>query len=271
MKKVFVSYGDNNFKRSKRRIKREAISSGWFDYIEIFSPEKLTSDFRATFSSILSYPRGAGYWIWKLDVLEQAFSAISEGDIVVYLDSGCHINHLGAKRFGDYIEMLRYSEFGFISFQLPHLEKEYTTKECFDALRIPNDSEIRDSGQINATALISKKCDHALAVVADFRRVLTLDPLIITDFYNKSQNTFFIDHRHDQSLLSILRKTHGSLLLQDETYFPIFANPKSNLATKLIFKLHRKFESPLLDKAYFARFYSSESSASPFWALRYRI
>ena len=43
--------------------------------------------------------RGGGYWIWKLDIIKQAFSKIKENDIIVYLDSGCTLNKSGKKRF----------------------------------------------------------------------------------------------------------------------------------------------------------------------------
>ena len=43
--------------------------------------------------------------------------------------------------------------------------------------------------------------------------------LLFTDYYNNNQYTFFIDNRHEQSVFSIIRKIHGSILLKDETWF----------------------------------------------------
>ena len=44
---------------------------------------------------------------------------------------------------------------------------------------------------------------------------MSINHLLITDMINKS----FIDHRHDQSILSEIVCKYGSLKLLDETYF----------------------------------------------------
>ena len=274
MKILFVSYADKNFAQSKKRIMHEAKSSRWFDNIKIFSENSLGRDFCRKFSSILSEPRGGGYWIWKLDVLEQAFQSCSLGDIIVYCDAGCHINHLGSQRFQEYIEMLYASDYGFLSFQLTHPEKNYTTKECFEHFQVPVESEIRTSSQILSGVIIARKCDHSLSLIEGFRTALLKNPLIITDHYNHSQDIGFLDHRHDQSMLSILRKQYGSILIPDETWFPEFAihkatdNPpmQARILVKSLVKL--SFLPCLYDNSYFAKIASEKSTVAPFWALR---
>lgn len=50
--------------------------------------------------------------------------------------------------------------------------------------------------------------------------VLRKNPLIITDVYNKYQTTDFIDNRHDQSVLSVMRKKwNNSVYIDDETFW----------------------------------------------------
>ena len=227
MQVIFVSYGNKRYRLSKKRIKQEALSCMWFDKIEIFSPKTLSMSFRHQFASVLSNKRGGGFWIWKLDVLEQAFATGNDGDIIVYCDAGCHINESGKKRFKEYIDILQYSEHGMLSFQMGHVEQTYTTEECFQALEIPTNSPIRTTGQICATILVAKRCEHTALILSEFRKLLVKNPLIITDEYNGAQASYFIDHRHDQSILSILRKKHGSALIQDETYFRNFGCPES--------------------------------------------
>lgn len=227
MQVIFVSYGNKRYRYSKKRIKQEALSCTWFDKIEIFSPKMLSLDFRHQFSSILSEKRGGGYWIWKLDVLEQAFSAGNDGDIIVYCDAGCHINESGKKRFKEYIDILQGSEHGMLSFQMGHIEQTYTTEECFQALEIQANSWIRTTGQICATILVAKRCDHTALILSEFHKLPAANLLIITDYYNHAQDSFFIDHRHDQSILSVLRKKYGSALIKDETYFRNFGCPES--------------------------------------------
>ena len=60
--------------------------------------------------------------------------------------------------------------------------------------------------------------------------VLRSDHLLVTDHYNElEQSSDFIDNRHDQSILSLVRKKHGSIILIDETYFQPFGNKESML------------------------------------------
>ena len=69
MKIHFISYGNDRFKKSKERIKQEAIDFGEFDSVEVFGPEDLDEDFRKEYSDVLSVQRGGGYWIWKPQIL----------------------------------------------------------------------------------------------------------------------------------------------------------------------------------------------------------
>ena len=276
MKVIFVSYGDKNFTQSKKRIKHEAESSMWFDKIKIFSKNSLSKDFCRKFSSILSEPRGGGYWAWKLDVLEQTFQSCCFGDIIVYCDAGCHINHLGNQRFQEYIEMLYASNYGFLSFQLAHPEQSYTTKECFEHFQVPVESKIRTSCQINGGVIIARKCDHSISLLDEFRSALLKNPLIITDHYNHLQDLGFLDHRHDQSILSILRKQYGSVLIPDETWFPEFANHKAtdkpSMSARLLAKSFNKlsFLPYMSDNSLFVKYASEKSTVAPFWTLRMR-
>ncbi len=67
---------------------------------------------------------------------------------MIYLDAGCSININGKTRFNEYIEMLNSSNESIISFQMPHLEKKYTTKEIFNYFNIDRNDKIANNGQI---------------------------------------------------------------------------------------------------------------------------
>lgn len=227
MKKIFLSYGNHRYKQSSLRIKAEALATDWFDDVRVFSTGDLTVQFREDFAAVLSQPRGAGYWLWKLDLLEQAFAHGASGDLVFYCDAGCSVNRLASARFQEYVDLLAASDHGMISFQMGFPEETYTTQECFEALGVPEGSDIRVSGQIAATVIIAKVCEPAAVILREFRRLMQRDPLVITDYYNAHQLPFFIDHRHDQSIFSILRKQFGSIVIPDEMYFQPFGCPIS--------------------------------------------
>ena len=224
----FVTYGNSLYNNSKTRLREESINSGWFDTITICGPENLTKEFKHEFSDILQKPRGAGYWIWKFDIIKQQLAKLANNDILIYLDAGCSINTNGKIRFNEYIEMLNNSNESIISFQMPHVEKKYTIKELFHHFNMNVNDNNGNSGQIMATILIMKNTEKMIKIIDECINVLRIDHLLVTDHYNKiKQCSEFKDNRHDQSILSLVRKKHGSIILKDETYFNPFGNKES--------------------------------------------
>lgn len=223
-----ITYGNALYNRSKIRIKNEALKTKWFDSINLYGPNKLTPQFKETFKDILNKKRGAGYWIWKLDIIKQKLSEINENDILIYIDAGCTINKNGYKRFNEYINLLNKSEYGIISFQLKSYEKKYTTKEIFNYFNLKSDSNIINTKQYAGGILIIKKNDHIKKILEVYEETLLDNPLLITDYYNnKNQDKEFKDNRHDQSIFSVIRKIYGSIVIPDETYFKNFNSVKA--------------------------------------------
>lgn len=223
----FITYGNENFKNSKVRICKEANLFGVFDSIRSYGPEDLDQSFVEKFKDVLKLKRGSGYWIWKWNIIEKKMKEIDDGDFLVYLDAGSTVNYNGKQRFMDYLKLLENSEYGFLSFQLPHSEKKWTTKQIFDYFDIDIDSEIAISGQLLATVLIIKKNLHSVKIISECLKCIEYDQLLVTDYYSK-QESYFEENRHDQSILSVVRKIHGSLVIsEDETYIVPFGGKES--------------------------------------------
>ena len=224
----FVTYGNNIYNKSKKRLDKESTNSGWFDTITICGPEHLSKEFKSEFNDILEKPRGAGYWIWKFDIIKQQLTKLANNDILIYVDAGCSININGKQRFNEYIEMLNNSNESIISFQMPHIENKYTNKELFHHFNMNVNDNNGNSGQIVGGILIMKNTEIMMKIIDECINVLRIDHLLVTDYYNKmEQSSEFKDNRHDQSILSLVRKKYGSIVLTDETYFQPFGNKES--------------------------------------------
>lgn len=222
-----ITYGNNLYYDSKKRLVEEARNFGEFDMIKDFGPEDLSEDFKEKYRDVLMMPRGAGYWIWKLDIIEQSLKDMIDGQILIYLDAGCSFNVKGKKRFNQYIQMLKESNYDIISFQMKkEIEREYTTRQIFDALEIKKDGKKACSGQYIATVLIMKKGKHLRLLLDKMKEILEKDMYLFTDKYNQKQheeNNRFKDNRHDQSVFSLIRKKYGSeVIVGDETWFDNF-------------------------------------------------
>ena len=213
-----ITYGSNKFVNSKKRMMVMGMKCGWFNSVKMYGPEDLTSEFKSKYSDILKLKRGGGYWIWKYDIIKQRLDEIKDGDYLVYLDAGCTINRNGHNRFKEYLDILKNNKYGIISFIMnQYIEREWTTKELFNYFKIDLNDKIATSGQILGGILIMKKCPHTYKIIEECHKVIEKDKYLITNKYNSNQNNYFNENRHDQSILSIIRKIFGSVIINDET------------------------------------------------------
>jgi hypothetical protein len=224
-----VTYGNETYNNSKKRLREESIKSGWFDTINIHGHDNLSEEFKMEFNDILKRPRGAGYWIWKFDIIKQHLTKLANNDILIYMDAGCSINTNGKTRFNEYIELLNNSSESIISFQCKGaIENRYTIKELFHYFNMNVNDNNGNSRQIVGGILIMKNTEKMMKIIDECINVLRTDHFLVTDHYNKmGQCSGFIDNRHDQSILSLVRKKRGSIVLMDETYFQPFGNKES--------------------------------------------
>lgn len=237
----FITFGNDRFQRSKKRICQEARKTNWFDSITCYSPENISKEFKEKHNNIINDSFGAGYMIWKYDIIPKKLSEINENDILIYLDAGCTINQKAHKRFREYIDLLNKNDKGIISFQMctdPVPEYVWTVSEIFKFYNIENNNEIYNSNQYLSGILIMKKCEHLKLILDKCIEILNHNNLVITNQYvekNKKENKDFKDNRHDQSILSVVRKKYNSIVLPDETYWakndrPDFKNDKAKIS-----------------------------------------
>lgn len=215
----FFSYGDQKYTNSKLRIKNEALNFG-FDKVNIYGREDLDLDFVEKTIPYINNPRGGGYWLWKSFFLKKTFDEMSDGDFCVYADAGCTVNPNGKDRFNYYKDLINTSGSGILSFRMDGLDEErYTTEEIFKHFGISFDSEIRKSGQIMATILVLLKNQKSQKLVDEYFELAMTKPNLFSDDYNFVNNCErFVDNRHDQSILSVMRKKYQTAEIQDETY-----------------------------------------------------
>lgn len=216
-----ISYADAKFARTMVRLLREARAFGRFQSIRGYGPSDLDQDFKRKFKHLLEKERGGGYWIWKFGVISKRLAEILDGDFLVYLDAGSSVNPRGRERFEEYLAMLNTSDRGVISFEMDvngFMERKWTTGHIFRHFQVLSNKSITESGQYYGGVLIMQKKPHLLRCLESAEEALSSDPLMITDVYNSGKNLpGFIENRHDQSVLSVVRKVCGSIVIRDES------------------------------------------------------
>ena len=218
----FLTYGDTyKYRTSKKHLISLARYSGFFENCISLSKKDLDQNFVNKYQAILNEERGGGFYIWKPKIISQTLNEISIGDIVVYTDAGSTFNFHAEKRFYEYIEMLNSSEYGNLRFEnkKENLEKYWTNKEIFQEFNLDPESEHGNSVQLMGGHLIFKKNPHSLDFLNHFFEIIDADSKLITDFYNENQIPGFKENRHDQSIMSLITKIYGGVILKNETYF----------------------------------------------------
>ena len=164
---------------------------------------------------IESNSRGYGYWIWKPYIIKKQLEKMNENDVLVYVDSGCEMNVLGVQRLYEYMAKTAETDTGILGFIHRNLyEKEWTKMDVFAKM---DAYEFADTTQISANALFIRKCSASVEIINKWYDTCC-DYSVINDTPSTIPNDpTFNEHRHDQSILSILLKKHQCLLLYDET------------------------------------------------------
>lgn len=202
----FVTYGDEKYSNSKKRIVAEA--SPFFDEIHVYGPSDVEM-------STSKQTRGGGYWIWKPRIIKDALERMKDGEVLVYADSGCTINASAHNRLKEYLN----TKCG-LFFQLEHLEKFYTKEDVFKYFSAP---AMKETPMIMATSFVLRKTPESVQLVDAW---CSVPEILFTDAYTHANDSCFIDHRHDQSILSVLVKLNPDpfTVIKDETwpFFPQF-------------------------------------------------
>jgi len=220
-KTVFLTFGgpSRNYHDAVKRICNEALQFNIFDSIIGLTDLHLKNhaNFYTRHKQFMeTNPRGYGYWIWKPYIVQQQLASMNENDILVYADAGCVMNINGVRRMHEYFEMVNNSEYGILSFQLEHSEKTWSKMDLIEYLGVHEHS---NTNQCISGVFIIRKCKHTTDLVNKwYETCCNYDLISDTPSVSKNDDSF-IEHRHDQSVLSLLLKKHGSIIIDDETYF----------------------------------------------------
>lgn len=173
--------------------------------------------------------RGFGVWLWKPYIVKQQLEEMEENDILVYADAGCMLNIRGRQRLIEYFKIITESKYGSIGFkhnnewvprspQEGHIERVWTKGCVFDHFNART-HEIANTSQLVGGTFILRKCEHVMKMVNLWYETCCNYELLLDEPYSMSSFPDFREHRHDQSIFSIIRKIHGSTTLDNEVYF----------------------------------------------------
>lgn len=210
---VFLNYSNRKFAMQRRFGAFCAKQFGKFDRIISLDPGCIDGEFAARNRHILSAKRGGGYWLWKPYVILQQLRLLEAGDLLVYCDAGSFFTG-PVPRILAAMEPIKQD---ICSFELPYSEKQFTNRATLDALA-PGNLAIAESNQVMGGFHFIRKSSFTLHYYETFLRH-ACDENLITDRGTRpgQEDQVFLEHRHDQSIHSVLYKLNGLKPVGDAT------------------------------------------------------
>ncbi|QIU96550.1 hypothetical protein [Bacteroides faecium] len=198
MKKYLVTYADESFKDAGERLMVTSRQLGVFDDCLLYSREDLTSEMRN--SPIMRFPRGGGYWAWKSDVILQMLDKINWGDYVVYVDAGCYVYHSG--EWGKMWRSLK--GYDLILFRIPNQIKRWIKRDTLNYFGVSLNNNLMEQYLVAGGVIFFKKTPFTISFFESWRKLALEKYYLFVDSKRVDEYPDFIEHRHDQAILSLL-------------------------------------------------------------------
>ena len=203
---VTISYGDSKYEKQLEFNGKSAFEFAKADEFYGYTPNDIDEDFKKKNEYILSKGRGNGYWLWKPYFLYKTLTEkLNYGDFLIYSDAAIIYVDLAQKL----VDFLNEKNVDMYLHRLPHLEKQYTKRDAFILLGV-DAPFYAETGQFNAAFQIYRKTKFTEFFLKEYL-YYAQDKRIITDDENEmgvGNYEGFRDHRHDQSILSLLTKKY---------------------------------------------------------------
>jgi hypothetical protein len=204
-KVVLLNYANKSFITSQKLNSKTAKSIGCFDEIRSFNSNDIDVEFQKLNMKILCKKRGNGFWLWKPYFIKKVLDELNFGEFLFYCDSGSYFTN----SIRDLIELSIEKQQDIIPFELTHLESKWTKRDAFVLMEC-NSEIFYNTNQRLGGFVLFKKSNLSVEFVNNWL-MFAQDERILTDIDNQSGFDNFSDyneHRHDQSVFSLLTKKY---------------------------------------------------------------
>lgn len=209
MNKHLIIFATPDYLQSQNSLKKSAIN--YFDSIHCVSLDDIDVEFKKNNENILSQKRGAGYFLWKPYFINKILQTMEENDILFYVDAGnvfisdpeilySHLNkNNGIVLFDNRDGMQNgLAAQNFISCK----------RDCFVLMDCDNEEYVFGT-HLNASYIILENNEFTKKFTSEWLEICQNED-ILTDTPNRFGDNYpgYYDHRHDQSILSLLAIKH---------------------------------------------------------------
>ena len=212
----FISYGNDRFKKSKKRIKKEAEYLDIFHKIKIYEPNDIDILFKNKYKNhkecydiIKNHKRGGGFYLWKPIIIYEELLLMNDGDILLYADSGCELinnkNEINKSlNFKNTCDLTAYKTQGGLRTKFGNLNVINQIIKNKDENTLNNFFNANNGYEIEGGRIIIKKTSKSMNFFQQWMYYALNHPIYFTDYNIKLPNDNSITHRHDQSIFNLI-------------------------------------------------------------------
>ena len=208
----FISFSSINFLDAGKRLIQQAknlCNNGpLFDSVTLFTEEDLKTDIQFWNSHsdfIKSCSKGFGYWIWKPYIILKTLQKIDNNDILLYCDAGCELSMNKINQLKNLFDIVQKD---LIICSKTKIEKDWVKKDLLKIMNMDNNQYL-NTPQFQTTSI----CFYNCSITYEFVKIwyeLSCNYHNINDSSSfLPEYDSFIEHRHDQSIFSLLLKKHN--------------------------------------------------------------
>lgn len=200
-----MACGDEKYIPSARFQLETAVANGKVDKTLLFNLNEMDKEFVKKNKAILEAggTRRKMCYLWKPYFIQKALSGIADGDYLIYMDGG---NFYYRNSVLDTIQFMEKHHLDVAGSRTgEYRESDWTKRDVFVALGLDREPYISQS-QCRAGFLILKKTQRSTDLINEWLGYCQ-NYNLITDcpnIYGKENYEGFCEHRHDQSILSLL-------------------------------------------------------------------
>ena len=207
--KYFITFGSGgqNYYDAVNRLVNQAQNLNYFDKIIGYTDNDLKKDdefWNKHSNFIENNKRGYGYWLWKPYIIKKTMENMEDGDILLYSDCGCEID---INKNTKIIKLLNEFQINndLILTSTGCIEKKWNKMDLIVKLNMLDDKYL-NSSQYQASVVLYSINEKTRNFINEWYE-LACDYHNINDSPSIIKNSdIFREHRHDQSIFSLLLK-----------------------------------------------------------------
>lgn len=214
-----VTFADGRFSKRGVHFVREAEQMDIFASIKVFDRSALPADFVSRHGDfMLNTRRGFGYWIWKPRIVLEVLKSAAPNDIIVYTDAGFTHHPEGRSRYLEYLDIVRDSDCGMLSFANTHTEYHWTKMDLAVRLGVADNSSVMATTQLASGFFMLRPTERNIEIMQQWSDIAVEQDYCFSDDSPSValNHPGFIEHRHDASIGSLLRKIQGTVITHYE-------------------------------------------------------